>query len=264
MNTQANRIYEYKVFKNGQLKQLALRLARFCNISPSDGFIFLHYKDDEFDTSTIATVDELENICEIGNPLDTLSFHYNNNVIQFSLSLFLKAFSVTYIIDGDIEYSKKLIFFVENTLELTRISNELTKEHSKHDDARDNSEANESEGLFDNDPSNLSDGITSTNSLVTVWHKASNQLRLLLPAAAYQTWIAPILPRAEGNQLILNCPNEFAKDWVETRFKKDVIETVQSIEPSVEGIIIQVGSKGVTQSNEVITNCGHLQLNTKR
>ena len=95
--------------------------------------------------------------------------------------------------------------------------------------------------VIEGDPSNASNSSSLTNSLLTVWYNASNRLRLLLSDAAYQTWIAPIIPSAEGNQLILNCPNEFVKDWVTSRYKKDIMEIVQSIEPSVEGIIIRGG-----------------------
>lgn len=255
MSTDVTRNYEYKVFEKGQIKQFAIKLARFCNISSSEVYILLHYKDDEFDTSSQVTVDELEDLCEVCT--HTLTFHYNHNSIRFSLGLDSKALNILYLIDGDIEYTKKFIFFVENTLELKRLSKQEIRELTNPDNY---SCTKESEVVIDycqpieqiqtdSDPSNILSN-AKTNSLVTVWYKASNRLRLLYPEASYQTWIAPIFPSVEGNQLILNCPNEFSKDWVESRYKKDIIETVRSIEPSVEEIIAIVSGKGISQNNK--------------
>lgn len=80
------------------------------------------------------------------------------------------------------------------------------------------------------------------NLIAYVWYETLNRLKSLYSPASYQTWIAPIVPSAEDNQLILNCPNEFAKEWLESRYKKDIIKTVQSIEPTILEITIRVGN----------------------
>jgi hypothetical protein len=148
--------------------------------------------------------------------------------------------NITYNIKGDIENAKHIISLTENTLELTRLSEqgtgELTLDNSK----------SIGQTQMNSDLSNIIDN-ELTNSLVNVWQKASNQLQSLYPIIAYQTLIAPIVPSVDGNQLILECTDQFAKDWIESRYKKDIIETVRSIEPSVEGIIVRVGG---SQSNE--------------
>ena len=267
MRTQVKREYEYKIFAKGQLKQFITELAQFCGISPSDVSVCLRYKDGEFDTSKDATIDELENICEVGTPLESLNFHFESNIIFFSSNVFssefLKGLSVAHMIFSDIEYTKKLISFVENTLELKRLSEqdieELIKEYRKvHDNSNEKKLYN---SLFigptqvDTDHS-----IESNNPLVAVWHKAQTQLQLLCSAESYQTWIAPIFPSAENNQLILNCPNEYAKYWIESRYKKDIIETVQSIEPSVEVIIVRVVSKRTKQSDEATNEQSFIKI----
>lgn len=117
MRTDVDREYEYKVFEKGQLKDFALKFARFCKIEPSKGNIFHSHKVGKFDTSTNLSIDELDNICEIGNTRESVYFFYNYNMLFFSLSS-QSTLHASYTIEGDIEYAKKLIFLVENALEL--------------------------------------------------------------------------------------------------------------------------------------------------
>lgn len=127
MSTEVTLQYENKVFLKGQFKQFVLKLCRFLNILPSDGYAFLRQKDQDFEISTKVTVDELENICEIGTTVSRLDFHYNYNIIKLSCKSCSDALSVLYVINGDIKYSEKLIFFVENILEITRLTEEISE-----------------------------------------------------------------------------------------------------------------------------------------
>jgi len=123
VSTEVTLQYENKVFHKGQFKQFVLKLCRFLNILPSDGYAFLRQKDQDFEISTKVTLDELENICEIGTTVSRLDFHYNYNIIK--LSSCPNALTVLYVIDGDRKYSEKFIFFVENILEITRLTEEI-------------------------------------------------------------------------------------------------------------------------------------------
>jgi len=122
------RQYENKVFSKGQFKQFALKLARFCNLSITDLFILIHRKGDDFETSTISTIDDLMDICEIGKTISCLAFHSSFNIIKFRLQLYSNALNITYNIKGDIENAKHIIFLTEDTLELTRLSEQGTGE----------------------------------------------------------------------------------------------------------------------------------------
>jgi len=126
--TFVDRQYDNKVFSKGQFKQFALKLARYCNLSITVLFILIHRKGDDFETSTISTVDDLMNICEIGKTISCLAFHSSFNIIKFRLHLFSDALNITYNIKGDIENAKHIIFLTENTLELTRLSEQGTGE----------------------------------------------------------------------------------------------------------------------------------------
>lgn len=229
--------YEYKVFSIDQLKQFALKMARFCDMPTSDGRIFLHRREGGFETSTQSTIEKLDSNLEIGTPPESLGFHYKGHIIILSLKNRYENIHVTYVLDSDVEYSKKLIFFIENTLTLTRLCEQKSSELIL-DDCQSIGQTQ-----IDSDLNNVTPSIIPNNPLATVWHKALKQLSSRYSTAQYETWIAPIVPNVDDNKLILTCPNEFAKDWIESRYKKDIIETVKSIEPSVEGIIIQIGGK---------------------
>lgn len=165
--------YENKVFTKGQFKQFGLKLARFCNLSITVLFILLHRKGDDFETCTRSTIDDLMNICEIGKTISCLAFHSSFNIIKFRFQLYSNALNITYNIKGNIENAKHIIFLTENTLELTRLSEQGTGELNL-----DNSQ---------------SIGQTQMNS-------------------------------DQSNILV----------------EKDIIETVRSIEPSVEEIMVRV------------------------
>ncbi|MDR3668783.1 MAG: hypothetical protein P4L35_18245 [Ignavibacteriaceae bacterium] len=134
--TFVERQYENKVFPKGQFRQFALKLARFCNLSITVLFILIHRKGDDFETSTISTVDDLMNICEIGKTISCLAFHSSFNIIKFRLQLYSNALNITYNIKGDLENAKHIIFLTENILELTRLSEqgtgELPLDNSRH------------------------------------------------------------------------------------------------------------------------------------
>lgn len=122
--------YENKVFPKGQFRQFALKLARFCSLSITDLSILIHRKGYDFETSTLSTVDGLMNICEIGKMVSCLAFHSSFNIIKFRLQLYSNLLNITYNIKGDIENAKHIIFLTENTLELTRLSEQGTGEVS--------------------------------------------------------------------------------------------------------------------------------------
>lgn len=132
MSTEITHQYENKIFPNGQFSKFVLKLCRFLNILPADGYIYLRQKDQDFEMSSLVTVNELENIWEIGTTVSRLDFHYDYNIITLRCKSCSNVLSVLYVINGDMKYSEKFIFFVENVLEITRFKeeiNELTGDH---------------------------------------------------------------------------------------------------------------------------------------
>ena len=150
MSTEVTLQYENKVFLKGQFKQFVLKLCRFLNILPADGYAFLRQKDQDFEIRTKVTVDELENICEIGTTISRLDFHYNYNIIKLSCESCSNVLNVLYVINDNMKYSEKLIFFVENVLEITRLTKEISELADGHrQDAPDISTVEESEVVIE-------------------------------------------------------------------------------------------------------------------
>lgn len=87
----------------------------------------------------------------------------------------------------------------------------------------------------------MADGklILTAEEMLLIWEKALEVLKRNLTPAAFKTWIEPVVPGAERNSLVLFCPNTFCLDWLESRYKSIILETVQSIEPSIEEIVLR-------------------------
>lgn len=147
MRTRVAYKYLYPYFPKGRFKQFALELAQFINISPSDVSIMLDRKEDGFEVRTEATLDDLENICDIGTTSNELSFIYDSNHMYFSLDTSSKTLSVSYLIYNDLEATQKFISFVEDTLELSRLSEQEIRELTDgyHQNILNNLSTNESE-----------------------------------------------------------------------------------------------------------------------
>lgn len=75
------------------------------------------------------------------------------------------------------------------------------------------------------------------NNPITTWKKTLDCLRIVLPTDNVKTWIDPIVPSVRDNKLVLTCQNEFMKDWLESRYKKDIVDMVKSFDPGLEVVI---------------------------
>lgn len=118
MSTDVTRQYENKVFPQGLFKRFALGLARLLNVLPTDVYILLQRTEEGFQTSTELALDELVNIYEIGKTINSLSFHSCSSIIKFKINLYSNSLNIIYVINGDIEKAKKIIFLTENIFEL--------------------------------------------------------------------------------------------------------------------------------------------------
>ncbi|ODA40870.1 hypothetical protein [Desulfosporosinus sp. BG] len=148
MSIEVTRQYENKLFDKGEFKKFVLKLCRFLNILPSDGYTFIRQKDQDFEISSKVTFDELENIYYIGTTVSRLDFHYN--IIKLSSTSCSNALNVLYVINGNMKYSEKLIFFVENILEITRLTEELSELTNGHrQDTLDISTVEKSKGVIE-------------------------------------------------------------------------------------------------------------------
>ena len=60
------------------------------------------------------------------------------------------------------------------------------------------------------------------------WQKATDYLKERLGKTAFETWIAPLKPRLDSAQnLILEAPDSFFRDWVDQHYRQVIQEAVQ-------------------------------------
>ena len=63
------------------------------------------------------------------------------------------------------------------------------------------------------------------NSLL--WNKVLEKMGESMSKRSYETWIAPLTAVSEDEEsLIIKAENDFAKDWVEVRYKAKLLETI--------------------------------------
>lgn len=242
MRTSITHKYVYRTFPKGRFNQLHKELSQYCNTIPPDGKIILYRKGaDGFDLHIEATAEELENIFEDGNYPNELAFHYNSNHMYLNLDTNCKTLEISYLIFDSLEEAKKFIAFVERVLELKKICEHEVSESS------------------DCQSQDTSDCLSVNNeSPHSIWDIALKELQSLYSAPSFETWLLPIIASFESNGLVLTCPNEFFKDWILSRYFKDIKMTVQHLDPSVEEVIVRVGGKAVlsqeTTNNQLFLN----------
>lgn len=63
-----------------------------------------------------------------------------------------------------------------------------------------------------------------------IWFDIKEQLKSSLPAHAYNTWFEPInLIGHSNNELVLEVPNQFFYEWIESHYKNQITKTAESI-----------------------------------
>ena len=89
----------------------------------------------------------------------------------------------------------------------------------------------------------------------SLWLKTLEKLRLKISEQNFSTWIKPIqLIEISGNQIILEVPNKFIKDWVKDNYKNIIEETLFDIGTKNYNISIKINKniKINKEKNEII------------
>jgi chromosomal replication initiator protein len=69
--------------------------------------------------------------------------------------------------------------------------------------------------------------MTNLNSL---WEKALESIASFLSKPSFETWLKPTKPISlEGNLLIIEVPNDFARDWLESRYAPLLTTTIREL-----------------------------------
>jgi chromosomal replication initiator protein len=98
-------------------------------------------------------------------------------------------------------------------------------------------------------------GLPDVNDLDALWKKTLNKIENELSKPSFETWVKPTQPlQITNNTLIIAVPNEFARDWLETRYATIISETLQEITQlplAVKFVIPQDQIKLSSNNNQV-------------
>jgi len=69
-----------------------------------------------------------------------------------------------------------------------------------------------------------------TNSIQLLWQETLEKLKSELSKPSFETWLSSTrLLNIDGDTLVISVPNEFAKDWLESRYAPMIRSSVQSV-----------------------------------
>jgi chromosomal replication initiator protein len=76
-----------------------------------------------------------------------------------------------------------------------------------------------------------------------VWHRLTEALKSKLGTTVFETWIAPLRPVSqEANQLTLEAPDNFFKDWVETHYRALIQEQIRAITREETVVVLEIAA----------------------
>ena len=89
--------------------------------------------------------------------------------------------------------------------------------------------------------------------MIRIWTETLEKLRSKISEQNLTTWINPInFVEISGDQVILEVPNKFVKDWVKDNYKKIIEETLSEIGTVNYKVIINIDKKTSKNTNKII------------
>ncbi len=82
-----------------------------------------------------------------------------------------------------------------------------------------------------------------------LWKIVLGELELSISKASFTTWFTNTsVHLVDNNQIIINVPNIFAKEWLEKKYKKDILNSVQKYRPSITSFSCQINQNPPTEN----------------
>ncbi len=89
--------------------------------------------------------------------------------------------------------------------------------------------------------------LPQTSSLNSLWKETLYKLESELSKPSFETWLSSTkLLQINGDTLIISVPNEFAKDWLESRYSpliRSVVKTIMGQSKNLKFVISQMGEQ---------------------
>lgn len=89
----------------------------------------------------------------------------------------------------------------------------------------------------------------------SIWESSLLMLKKTLPSHAVGAWFEPIMPKGmRGNVIKLEVPNAFFCDWIDSHYKKQLIEAINNIHEEKIHYEFVVSSKGSQVSSATLSS----------
>ena len=95
-----------------------------------------------------------------------------------------------------------------------------------------------------------------------LWNIVLGELELSLSKASFTTWFSnTAIHDIISDQIIINVPNIFAKEWLEKKYKKDILNSIQKYHPEITSFLCQINQSShniststnqTSQTNQII------------
>src|SRR3989344_505149 len=78
-----------------------------------------------------------------------------------------------------------------------------------------------------------------------LWKAVLGEMELSLSKANYTTWLKNTYVTAQdSNLIVVNVPSAFVKEWLQNKFHKQILSSVQKLVPEIREIKYLIGSSG--------------------
>lgn len=85
-----------------------------------------------------------------------------------------------------------------------------------------------------------------------LWDSVLNEMELSLSRANFTTWFKNTsIISSEGETIIISVPNGFAKEWLETKFNKKILESLRNQASDIRGVKYVIGSPSKLPKREI-------------
>jgi len=89
------------------------------------------------------------------------------------------------------------------------------------------------------------------------WQAVLGEIELSLSKANFTTWFkSTSIYKVEGEDLVINVPNIFAKEWLERKYRKIILDSARKFYPKTNKVICLIGEKeaGTSKSIDSVVN----------
>lgn len=88
-----------------------------------------------------------------------------------------------------------------------------------------------------------------------LWSVVLGELELSLSKASFTTWFSnTAIHDIINDQVIINVPNIFAKEWLEKKYKKDILDSIQKYHPEITSFLCQINQPSQNVMNSSNTH----------